>query len=159
MTLLSRNILLAYAICLPLGFLAIIVTITFPAMMTGEGLATMALFIVYGWSFLGLIIAFLLAIYLGSVRAHNALINGGSLLKSSFNFSITINLIIWIVFVVIAVFNNEKHLGIILLFPIVAFITCTLGSIFTIGLLICYLFKMKIENEKKYRSASKATLV
>jgi hypothetical protein len=141
-----QGILISYLAGTPVGLITVFIVFTIPIMLTGEGLATMALIGVYGKAILGLLISFLVALGIGGHNATVDIENKKSLLKTSFKYSLTVNSIIWTVFVLLTIFNNEKSFWLILTLPIVAFILCTIITTFTLGLFICYMIKKRVTN-------------
>ncbi|MBK0403712.1 hypothetical protein I5M27_11995 [Adhaeribacter sp. BT258] len=147
MSLRRKGILSSYLIGTPLGLITIFLFFSIPAMLTGEGLATMSLFAVYGKAVVGLIISFLIALGLAGYSAAVDLENQKTLLKSSFKFSLIVNSIIWSVFILLTILDNDgKNFWLYLIPPIIAFLVCTAITTFTIGLLICNSIKQKINN-------------
>ncbi|MFN8438205.1 MAG: hypothetical protein U0V72_11275 [Cytophagales bacterium] len=136
-----KGILISYLIGTPIGLITIIVVLLIPATMTGEGLATLGLVAIYGKGILGLIISFLIALGVGGYIAVKDLAKQNPLIKTSFRYSLTVNTIIWTVFIILTIFENSLQLILFLVPPIIAFILCTLITTFTIGILICYLIK------------------
>jgi hypothetical protein len=138
---LKQNIVSAYLISVPTGLLAMFFVLTFPGMLTGEGLPTIFLFSLYGWAILGSGITFFIAIWFGSKKAHQTLVKEKGLLRASFNFSLTVNTIIWAVFALLTIIQNiESEIFLLLTLPLVAFLICLIGTTFTIGLYISYIF-------------------
>jgi hypothetical protein len=159
---LKKNIITAYAISIPLGLICVLFTLAAPLMITAE---TMFYFLIvpkFGLAILGLIFSFFFAIQYGSKKAHQKLIASESILKASFLFSFSINTIIWstfifITFIQIAViylfeinipFYNSSNSIFILIYglaiPLFFYIISIIGTTFSIGLLISYLFKKNI---------------
>jgi hypothetical protein len=147
MSLKQNGIIISYLIGAPTGIITIFVCFTIPVMLTGEGLSTIFLIDVYGKSILGLIISFLIVLGFAGHLASIDIEKRTSLLKTSFKYSLTVNAIIWLIFIVLTFFNREfeNHLLIVTI-PILAFIICTIITTFTVGLLICYLIKRRISN-------------
>ncbi len=100
---LKRNIITAYLISVPIGFFTILLVFALPIIITDEGLATILIVTTYGWSTLGLFLSFLASIWYGSKKAHERLLKGKKLLSASFKFSLTINIIIWLTFIIIVI--------------------------------------------------------
>ena len=163
---LKRNIITAYLISVPIGLFTILFVFALPVLITDEGLPTMLMVLNYGWATFGLFISFLVAIWYGSKNAHQSLLNGKKLLSASFKFSLTINSIIWLIFIVIVIINKlyiNSEFSLIklkslendffnlvysLILPLIAFIISVIGTTFTIGLLISYLFDKNIKKSK-----------
>ncbi len=163
---LKRNIITAYLISVPLGIFAILFVFALPVLITDEGLGMILIITTYGWATLGLFLSFLASIWYGSKKAHERLLNGKKLLSTSFKFSLTINTIIWLTFIIIAIINNlhmKYQLSFIrdntsdyglfnliyfIVLPLTAFIISVTGTTFTIGLLIIYIFDKNIKKSK-----------
>ena len=140
-----KGILTSYLIGLPSGLITIFIVFVFPAVITGEGLATMGLIFVYGKAIIGLIISFIIALATGGHYASKDIQSKKPLIKASFKYSLIVNSIIWISFIVIMIIETEKEqLVIFLIPPLIAFILCTAISTFTIGLFICRAIKSEI---------------
>lgn len=141
----KKNIITAYLISVPLGLGTILLFSIIPAAISGEGLASMFLIFTYGWAIIGLTISFLIAIYFGSKKAHQCLVNNKSLLSASYEFSVTINTIIWGTFIILCILQNlRSHFILYIMPPLIAYIVCTLLTTFSIGLLMAYLFRRNI---------------
>ncbi len=145
---LKLSLLNSYLIGLPLGLGMVAITIFFPSMFSGEGLLTMIMLVTFGRAIVGLVISFLFSLWLGAIVAKKSVGNGDKLLLTSFKYSVSINLIIWTVFAIVAALSpeNEWKVGLI---AVIAFVICTLLTTFTIGLLISYRIRTGI---KKYSS-------
>lgn len=154
MTLERYGIYISYLIGVPIGLIAIFIVFSIPVMLTGEGLATIALVGIYGKAMLGLIISFLIALGVGGYKASAEIQKQKSLLKTSFKYSLTVNAIIWSVFVLVTALGNEgKNFLVVLIIPFFAFISCTITTTFTIGLLICYTIKRWIIYVNNYHTS------
>ncbi|MFC2111393.1 hypothetical protein ACFLQ5_02965 [Bacteroidota bacterium] len=122
----------------------------FPAMVTGEGLATFIMVETYGYAIIGLIVSFLFAIWIGSKKAHSNLIKENKLIRTSFTFSLTINTIIWTTFIIVTVIDNiDNNILYVLIFPVIGYIVSVIMTTFTIGLLVTYIFEINLKREKK----------
>jgi len=142
MTSKRQGILISYLIGTPIGLFTIFIVSAIPMALTGEGLGTMLLFHTYGKAILGLIISFLISLGIGGHNASVDIEKQKTLLKTSFKYSLTVNTIIWTVFILLTAFNNEKKdLWLFIIPPIIAFIFCTIMTTFTLGLLICYIIR------------------
>ncbi|CAM1341931.1 hypothetical protein [Tenacibaculum amylolyticum] len=141
---LKLSILTSYLIGIPIGILAVLATIFVPSFLFGEGLMTIAIISSYGFSTIGLLIAFIIALWLGAKLAYKNIKNGQSLLLTSFKYSVSINLIIWFCFCIIVGITVEEEVFLMLIPPIIAFVVCTILTTFTIGLLISYIIKQII---------------
>lgn len=137
----KKSVWTSYSIGLPIGLLTIIILFSTPVMLTGEGLATMAFVAIYGKALLGLVIAFAFSLWLGAVIASKDTFDNESLLKVSTRYSLTINLIVWIVFSVITYLDNldNNSIRVYVFLPIlIAFIISNILTPFTLGLVISY---------------------
>lgn len=98
---------------------------------------------IYGKSILGLLISFILALYLGAIAIHRDVLNDKKLIWISFKYSLIINVIIWTTFTITTIVDNlETEEWLVMLLPIpIAFYICVILAPFTIGLLIAYQIK------------------
>tara|TARA_B100000767_G_scaffold237120_1_gene231200 strand:+ start:449 stop:937 length:489 start_codon:yes stop_codon:yes gene_type:complete len=138
---LKQSILTSYLIGAPIGILTVIATIWIPLLLTGEGLLTMVIIGTYGASTVGLVIAFLIALWIGGKLAHKNINNGKSLILTSFKYSTIVNLIIWTTFCLIVGITVTEEIFLMMIPPIIAFVVCTILTTFSIGLLIAYVIK------------------
>tara|TARA_R110001583_G_C5558909_1_gene401013 strand:- start:519 stop:1028 length:510 start_codon:yes stop_codon:yes gene_type:complete len=143
---LKQSILTSYLIGAPIGILTVIATIWIPLLLTGEGLLTIAILGTYGISTIGLIVAFLVALWIGGKLAYRNIKSGKSLLLTSFKYSTVVNLIIWTTFCLIVGLTLTQERFLMMIPPIIAFIVCTILTTFSIGLLIAYIIK-RINNK------------
>ncbi len=67
---LKQSILTSYLIGAPIGILTVIATIWIPLLLTGEGLLTIVILGTYGISTIGLVVAFLIALWIGGKLAY-----------------------------------------------------------------------------------------
>ena len=148
MVLKRQGIWPSYLIGTPIGLLTVLVVLSIPSMLTGEGLATMAIMGIYGKAILGLVASFLIALgFAGNIAAID-FENQKPLLKSSFKYSVIVNLIIWTVFVLITIADNfGSDIWLYITPPIIAFLICTATTTFTLGLLICYVIKNRVTKD------------
>lgn len=136
-----------YLIGAPLGIITIIGCIVLPTAISGEGLPTLGLLSVYGKAIISLLVAFLISLWFAGKNINKNILNDAGLLKTSFHFSFQVNLIIWTTFIFVAILDHLSNFyGLIILLPVLAFVICTLGSTFTVGLLITYTVNHKIQN-------------
>lgn len=142
---LKQSILTSYLIGAPIGILSIIATILF--IMTGEGVMTFLIYEMYGIPIVGLVIAFLIALWIGGKLAYKNIKNGKSLLLISFKYSTVVNLIIWTTFCLIVGILVREERFMMMIPPIIAFVVCTVLTTFSIGLLISYVIK-RINNNR-----------
>ena len=138
---LKQSILTSYLIGAPIGILTIIATVWIPLLLTGEGLLTIVILGTYGISTIGLVVSFLIALWIGGKIAYKNIKNGKSLLLTSFKYSTVVNLIIWTTFCLIIGLTVEEEKFLMMIPPIIAFIVCTILTTFSIGLLISYAIK------------------
>ncbi len=144
MTANMKGILTSYLIGVPIGLITILIVFITPVTLTGEGLSTMVMVSIYGKAIVGLIVSFLIALGISGHKVVKDLRNQKSLIKTSFRYSLTVNIIIWSVFILLTVMDNSKDFLTFLLPPIIAFIFCTAITTFTLGLIICYTIKKRI---------------
>ncbi|WP_158850494.1 hypothetical protein [Algibacter sp. L1A34] len=143
---LKQSILTSYLIGTPIGILTVIATIWIPLLLTGEGLLTIAILGTYGVSTIGLVVAFLIALWIGGKLAYKNINDGKSLILTSFKYSVVVNLIIWLTFCLIVGLTVTEERFLMMIPPIIAFVICTILTTFTIGLLIAYVIK-RINNK------------
>ena len=143
---LKQSILTSYLIGAPIGILTVIATIWIPLLLTGEGLLTMVIIGTYEASSVGLVIAFVIALWIGGKLAHENINNGKSLILTSFKYSTIVNLIIWTTFCLIVGITATEERFLMMIPPIIAFVVCTILTTFSIGLLIAYVIK-RINNK------------
>ena len=135
---------ISYLIGLPVGLFAILTAMLLPTMVTGESLAGFLLNDTYGAALIGLVISFIIALGIAGHYASLNIQNQKSVLETSFRYTITVNAIIWSVFIILTIIGNDKKdFWFLLIPPFIAFLLCTLVTTFTVGLLICYLIKSK----------------
>ncbi|MCC7520489.1 MAG: hypothetical protein IT220_02540 [Flavobacteriaceae bacterium] len=141
----QQGILISYVWGTPIGLVTVLIVSILPAALTGEGLGTMLIFGIYGKSILGLIISFLIALGIAGKNAVIDIERQKSLLKTSFKYALTVNTIIWTVFILITILDNQKKiLWMYLIPPIMAYIFSTIMTTFTLGLLISYSIRKRI---------------
>ena len=138
---LKQSILTSYMIGTPIGIFVVFATIFVPGFLFGEGLMTIAILGAYGISTIGLIVTFLIALWIGGKLAYNNIKNGKSLLLTSLKYSTVVNLIIWTTFCLIIGLTVEEEKFLMMIPPIIAFVICTILTTFSIGLLISYVIK------------------
>ena len=100
----------------------------------------------YGISTIGLVLAFMIALWIGGILVYRNIKNGKSLLLTSFKYSSVVNLIIWTVFCLIVGLTVTEERFLMMIPPIIAFVVCTILTTFSIGLLIAYIVK-RINNK------------
>jgi hypothetical protein len=143
---LKQSIIASYLIGAPIGILTVIATIWIPLLLTGEGLLTMVIIGTYEASSVGLVIAFVIALWIGGKLAHENINNGKSLILTSFKYSTIVNLIIWTTFCLIVGITATEERFLMMIPPIIAFVVCTILTTFSIGLLIACVIK-RINNK------------
>jgi len=97
---------------------------------------------IYGYSTIGLIVSFLISLWIGGKLAYKNIHQGNSLLLTSLKYSTIVNLIIWTTFCVIIGVTAVEDKLLMMIPPITAFVLCTLLTTFSIGLLISYIIKL-----------------
>ena len=139
------GIITSFIIGLPIGLSTIALTLFAPTAISGEGLPIMGLVAIYGKAILGLIAAFIFALWIAGKAIAKDLQNGESLLRTSFMYSLTVNKIIWAVFIVFTIAQNFGLLSLLFLVPpIIAFFISVALTTITIGLLICWIVKLRM---------------
>ena len=136
----KESIWISYIYGLPFGLLSVFFVFSLPVMLTGEGLATMALIGIYGRAIFGLVISFVLTLYIGAIVVYKDNLKNNKLLWTSSKYSTLINVIIWTVFTIITILDNlETEEWFIMLLPIpIAFCVCIMLTPLTIGLWVAY---------------------
>jgi hypothetical protein len=143
--LLLESILTSYLIGLPIGLITTFLVFALPVSLTGEGILTIVIIETYGKAIIGLILSFILALGFAGRNAYENLLSKKTLISTSFRYSLTVNLIIWSVFVIITLIDNFKFESLFYLIPpIIAFVICVLMTTYTIGLLISFMIQRKI---------------
>jgi len=95
---LKISLINSYLIGLPLGLIMVLITIFFPSFFSGETLLTMIMLVSFGGAIIGLVISFIISLWLGAIIAKKSIKRGDKLLLTSFKYSASINFIIWTVF-------------------------------------------------------------
>lgn len=139
------GIMTSFIIGLPVGLLTIALTLILPTVISGDGLPTMGLIAVYGKAIVGLIAAFIFSLwYAGKRIAHN-IEQGDSLLRTSFKYSLTVNKIIWSVFLILTIVQNIGIMTFLFLIPpIIAFFVSVGCTTLTLGLLISWIVEQRV---------------
>jgi biotin transporter BioY len=137
-----QSILISYLIGAPIGILTIIATIIIPVLYSREGISSMSIIMGYGFPTLGLIAAFIIALWFGGKLAYKNVNKGKSLILTSFKYSTFVNLIIWTTYCLIVYQTIEDDSFKYMLPAIIVFLISTILSTFTIGLLISYIIKL-----------------
>ncbi|MFO0361144.1 MAG: hypothetical protein ACK500_04900 [Flavobacteriales bacterium] len=143
MTAHQKAIAITYLIGAPFGLLAVCITLFLPVVLSGEGLTGMGLIAIYGKATFGLLISFFIALGIAGHRVVYHMQSGKSALDAAFRFSLTVNAIIWTVFLLIT-YTEHREYPAFLILPLIALTMCTVLSTFTIGLLICVVIKRKV---------------
>ncbi|MEO9478798.1 MAG: hypothetical protein ABJO28_11430 [Maribacter dokdonensis] len=143
---LKQSILTSYLIGAPIGIFIVFTTIFVPSYLFGDGLMTIAVLGTYGISTIGLVVAFLIALWIGGELAYRNTKSGKSLILTSFKYSAIVNLIIWTTFCLIVGLTVREERFLMMIPPIIAFGVCTILTTFTNGLLIAYVLK-RINNK------------
>jgi bacteriorhodopsin len=144
---LKQSIMTSYLIGAPIGIFVVCATIFVPSFLFGEGLMTIVILGTYGISTIGLVVAFLIALWIGGKLAYKNIKSGKSLLLTSFKYSTAVNLIIWTTFCLIIGLTVAEERFLMMIPPIIAFVVCTILTTFSIGLLISYMIK-RINNKQ-----------
>ncbi len=131
------------------GFIAIFFGFALPAGLTGEGLIGIALIETDGYATLFLYLSFLITIWFAGKIVANEIIKGTGLFKVSWKYSIIVNFVIWPVFIVTSfIYNKFFSYGadsfFTLILPLVLFTLSLLLTPFTVGLLICFIIKKRL---------------
>lgn len=142
---LGKSILVSYLLGAPIGIFTIMATILIPVLYMGKGLSSMSVVFGSGFETIGLVVAFLIALWIGAKLAFLNIKNGKSLISTSIKYSTLVNLMIWIIFCLIVGRSTGNYYFLFTLPAIIALIVSTTIITFTIGLLISYLIK-KINN-------------
>lgn len=135
-----QSILISYMIGLPIGLLFVAAVIFLPPVLLGEGELTFSMLVSYGKAILGLVISFVFVLWFAAILAEKSIRKGSSVLMTSFKYSFLVNLVIWLVFSIVASFNEKNIFG--LLLPFIAFICCTVFTTLTAGFLIARQIKL-----------------
>jgi len=133
---LKQSILTSYLIGAPLGIFVVLAVIFIPGFLFGDGLLTLVILGTYGISTIGLVVAFLLALWIGGKVAYRNIKSGKSLLLTSFTYSSVVNFIIWTTLCMIVGLTVTEEKFLMMIPPIIAFVVCTILTTFSIGLLI-----------------------
>lgn len=141
---LKNSILTSYLIGAPVGILFICATVLL--IMTGEGVITFLVYETYGTPLIGLVIAFLVALWFAGKFAHQNIVDGKSLLLTSFKYSSFVNLIIWAIFCLIILLTVQEDKFLMIMPALIAFAVCVIMTTFSIGLLIASIIR-RINNK------------
>lgn len=138
---LKQSILTSYLMGAPIGILVVFATIFVPSFLFGEGLLTIVFIGTYGIPTIGLVVSFLIALWIGGTFAYQNIKRGKSVLTTSFRYATVVNLIIWATFCLIIGLTVSKESFLMMIPPIIAFVVCTVLTTFSIGLLIASIIK------------------
>ena len=149
MALKRKGIGTSYFIGAPVGIVAVLLGLSLPTVLTGEGLATIGMVCLYGKAIVGLLVSFLIVLGFAGNAAAKDLEKNSPLLKTSFKYCLTINSVIWCVFIVITLADHYKDdFWTYLVLPVIAFGVCTAASTFTVGLLICDVIRQQMKADR-----------
>lgn len=148
---LKQSILISYLIGAPIGLFVTLATILVPGFLFGEGLLTIVVFGTYGIPTIGLVVAFLIALWIGGKLAYENIKKGKSLILTSFKYSAIVNLIIWTTFCLIIGLTAREEKFLMMIPPVIAFVVCTILTTFSIGFLISYIIKRMNNNVSNAR--------
>ncbi len=157
---LRRSILISYLIGLPSGLSFSFFALYFSFKNLDEGLPIIGFISIYGIPFMGLFIAFFIALKIASRKAFSNLKQGKSILYTSFLYSLRVNLIIWGAFITTGLlfhvlsniffsspFGDFLILTIPLILPIIIILPVSVFfTTFTIGFLVSYLINKQVFN-------------
>ncbi|MBC3846675.1 hypothetical protein H8K90_09820 [Winogradskyella echinorum] len=150
---LKHSILTSYLIGAPIGIIIVFATIFVPSFLFGEGLMIIVILGTYGISTIGLVVAFIISLWIGGKVAYKNIKNGKSLLLTSFKYSTLVNAIIWTTFCLIISITVKEEKILMMVPPIFAFVVCTVLTTFSIGLLISYVIKRIISKPTELKNS------
>lgn len=140
------GIVTSLIIGLPMGLTTIALTLFALAAISGEGLSTIGLIAVYGKAILGLIAAFIFSLWFAGKSIAGNLQKGASLFRTSYIYSLTVNKIIWAVFIILSIAQNIGLYSLLLIIPpIIAFLLSVGLTTISIGLLISWIVSRRIK--------------
>jgi len=140
------GIVTSLIIGLPIGLTTIALTLFAPSVISGEGLPTIGLVAIYGKAILGLIAAFIFSLWFAGKSISDNLQKGESLLRTSFIYSLTVNKIIWAVFIILTIAQNFGLFSLLFIIPpIIAFLLSAGLTTISIGLLISWIVSRRIK--------------
>jgi hypothetical protein len=129
----------------PMGLFIVFIIIIIFLEEAGELESAMGILGAFVDGIVGLMVALIPALWYAGKRAYADLRAGKRLLLVSFNYSLFVNFIIWLVFVIATIIQNFSSFEWTMLLPaIVLFTFGTLFSTVTIGLVICYFIKRQL---------------
>lgn len=131
---------------LPTGILTVGLGLLFPAWVTGEGLLTMVFLLANHIAILGLLICFPIALWFAGQTLGNDIKLRKSAISTVVKYSVTVNAIIWTVFIALHWLTNiEFNLLLGLYFPVGLAIFSILLTPLTIGLIIYRTTRKRID--------------
>lgn len=135
----------------PVGLFVLGLSILIPSMITGEGLFLMAFFPMNKFPILGLVISFFIMLWIAGKQATDNLLNNHSLFWTSTKYSLTINAVIWSVFIItFAIVNRQDYEWFYGLFvPIIFALISVAFTPFTVGLIVCYVIKRRVISQRE----------
>ena len=143
-----KCILTSYTIGFPIGLIIIALFIILPSVISNEGIIFILLKGVFGNAVIGLIIVFIISLYIGGIVIFKSLENKQSTLATSFKYSLIINTFIWSTFFLITIFQNFKSFNFLIFIPpLILFLLCLVISPFTIGFIVTKYLEKKYFNE------------
>lgn len=125
----------------PIGLFGIAAIVFVPSFFFSDGLLSMVIINQFGISILGASIAFLVSLWLGGRLIYRNISKGKPLLLTSFKYALQVNLIIWTVFYLFALFTAGDVNFLLLSATAVVCLVCTVFTTFTLGLWISYEIK------------------
>lgn len=127
-----------------LGF--VFVFVATPLFLIEEPLGPYVFLLTYLYPIIGLLISLMPALWFAGRQNAKDCLNNKNILLTSMRYSIFVNAIIWIVFLLVSIFN---HIGINnsefdVYISIFFFIFCSIATTLTIGLMITVIIKKRI---------------
>lgn len=129
----------------PVGLFIVFIGVLVLLNEAGEMESAMGILGPYVYAIIGLLIALIPALWYAGKRAYPDLLAGKRLLSVSFNYSVFVNCIIWLAFMIATIIQNFTFFEWTMLAP--AVVLGIFGSLFstvTIGLVICYFIKRQL---------------
>jgi hypothetical protein len=131
---------------LPTGILAVGLGILFPALVTGEGLLTLVFLSSNNIAVIGLLVSFPVALWFGGQKLASDIRLKKRTLLVTIKYTLIVNAIIWIIFIVTHWLTNDKFdLFLGLIFPLGLATVSVILTPVTIGLLIYWTARKRIE--------------
>ena len=132
---------------LPMGITAMVLFALYSVMITGESMFLFGWFYSNSYSTLALLIAFTIILYFAGKMLARDIYAERDKIRTTFKYSIFVNLIIWPVFLIVHLITNkgfEPEFGLIT--PLTLAAISILFTPFTVGLLIYKAVAKKIKN-------------